>query len=171
MSTYKYQEPTARTFNVLPAGDWIATIAAVEEPYEKGGKQILKTTLAIASGRPGAPPGGQTVFYYPWAGHTAAGEYRDSIGELLFAANRAPASGEEPNWTKLVGANIKVRLKVEPDQMGIDRNVVHYVHAPKKADTVKPTEKSFSQSEFLKARGKQIEASGGTEPEPDSIPY
>jgi hypothetical protein len=162
-STYRYQEPTARTFSVLPTGDYIAVITAAEEPYEKGGKLILKVQLSIQ-------PSGSTVFYYPWAGATAAGEIRDSIGELLFAANRAPASGEEPNWAKLVGAKIKVRLKVEPDQMGIDRNAVHYVHTPKKADTVKPTEKGFSQSEFLKARGKQIEASGG-EPEPDSIPY
>jgi hypothetical protein len=162
-SIYRYQEPTARTSSVLPAGDYIAVISQVEEPYEKGGKLILKTTLAIQ-------PSGTTVFYYPWAGHTTAGEYRDSIGELLFAANRAPDSGEEPNWAKLVGAKIKVRLKVEPDQMGIDRNSVHYVHTPKRADTVKPTEQKFSQSEFLKARGKQIEASGG-EPEPDNIPY
>jgi len=162
-STYRYQEPTARTFSVLPAGDYVAVIASIDEPYEKGGKLIMKTVLAIQ-------PSGTTVFYYPWAGHTSSGEYRDSIGELLFAANRAPASGEEPNWAKLQGAKIKVRLKVEPDQMGIDRNVVHYVHTPKKAETVKPTEKSFSQSEFLKARGKQIEASGG-EPEPDQIPY
>ena len=164
-STYRYQEPSARTFSVLPAGDYVAVIASVDEPYEKSGKQIMKTVLAIQ-------PSGSTVFFYPWAGHTASGEYRDSIGELLFAANRAPASGEEPNWAKLQGAKIKVRLKVEPDQMGIDRNAVHYVHAPKKAGVpAKPTEKSFSQSEFLKARGKQIETSGGGEPEPDSIPY
>ena len=153
MSTYKYQEPAARTFSVLPAGDYVAVISQAEEPYEKGGKQILKTQLAIQ-------PSGATVWYYAWAGHTASGEYRDSIGELLYAANRAPASGEEPNWAKLVGAKIKVRLKVEPDQMGVDRNAVHYVHAPKKAEVAKPTEKSFSQSEFLKARGKQLEASG-----------
>src|SRR4029077_14122923 len=100
----------------------------------KGGKQIMKIILSIQ-------PSGSTVFYYPWQGHTATGEYRDSISELLFAANRAPASGEEPNWAKLAGAKIKVRLKVEPDQMGIDRNAVHYVHAPKKALEVKPTEK------------------------------
>ena len=164
MSTYRYQEPSPRTFSVLPAGDYIAVIASVDEPYEKGGKQIMKVILAIQ-------PSGSTVFYYPWQGHTATGEYRDSIGELLLIANRAPASGEEPNWSKLVGAKIKVRLKVEADQMGIDRNAVHFVPAPKKAETVKPTEKSFSQSEFLKARGKQIEASGGGEPEPDNIPY
>ena len=170
MSTYRYNEPSSRAFSVLPAGDYIATIAAVEEPYEKGGKQILKTTLAIA-------PSGQTVFYYSWAGHTAAGEYRDSIGELLFAANRAPASGEEPNWAKLVGAKIKVRLKVEPDQMGIDRNVVHYVHVPKKVEAGKPAEKpsatqqSFSSSEFQKARAKQLTTAGAGEPEPDDIPF
>ena len=164
MSTYKYQEPAARTFSVQPPGDYIAVIASADEPYEKGGKQIMKTVLAIQ-------PSGATVFYYPWAGEDKNGDYRDSIAELLLAANHAPASGEEPNWAKLSGAKIKVRLKVEPDQMGIDRNVVHYVHAPKKAEVLKPSEKSFSQSEFLKARGKQIEASGGGEPEPDSIPY
>ena len=162
MSTYRYNEPSPRAFSVLSAGDYIAVITAAEEPYEKGGKLILKIQLSIQ-------PGGSTVFYYPWAGATAAGEIRDSIGELLFAANRAPASGEEPNWAKLVGAKIKVRLKVEADQMGIDRNAVHYVHAPKKATVAKPTEKSFSQSEFLKARGQQMEASG--EPEPSDIPY
>ena len=164
MSTYKYQEPSPRAFSVQPPGDYIAVIASVDEPYEKGGKQIMKTVLAIQ-------PSGTTVFYYPWAGEDKNGDYRDSIAELLLAANRAPASGEEPAWGKLVGAKIKVRLKVEPDQMGIDRNVVHYVHTPKKAETVKPTSKSFSQSEFLAARSQQIEASGGGEPEPDSIPY
>ena len=164
MSTYRYNQPTARTFNVLPAGDYIAVISQAEEPYEKGGKLILKITLAIQ-------PSGAVVFYYPWHGATAAGEIRDSIGELLFAANRAPASGEEPNWAKLVGAKIKVRLKVEPDQMGIDRNAVHYVHVPKKADTMRPTEKSFSQSEFEKARQQQMAAAGAAEPEPDDIPY
>lgn len=164
MSTYKYQEPTARTFNVLPAGDYIAVIVEADEPYEKNGKQVMKTRLEV--------PGGYGIFYYPWAGLTTALEYRDSIGELLFAANRAPASGEEPNWSKLVGAKIKVRLKVEPDQMGIDRNTVHYVHAPKKAEvSAKPTEQKFSQSEFLKARSKQIEAASEGEPEPDQIPY
>jgi hypothetical protein len=165
MSTYRYNEPAARTFSVLPAGDYIAVISQAEEPYEKGGKLILKTVLTIQ-------PSGTTVFYYPWHGATKEGEIRDSIGELLFAANRAPASGEEPNWAKLVGAKIKVRLKVEPDQMGIDRNAIHFVHTPKKAGVpAKPTEKSFSQSEFLKARGKQTDASGGGEPEPDNIPY
>jgi hypothetical protein len=127
MSTYKYQAPSPRAFSVLPAGDYIAVITEADEPYEKGGKQIMKVILAVQ-------PSGSTVFYYPWQGHTAAGEYRDSIGELLFAANRAPASGEEPNWAKLQGAKIKVRLKVEPDQIGVDRNAVHYVHAPKKAE-------------------------------------
>ena len=164
-STYRYQTPPPRVFSVLPAGDYMAVITAAEEPYEKGGKQIMKTQLAIQ-------PGGQVVFFYPWAGHTAAGEYRDSIGELLFATSRAPASGEEPDWAKLAGAKVKVRLKVESDQNGVERNVIHYVYTPKKADaTVKPTEKSFSQSEFLKARGKQVIASGGAEPESDELPY
>ena len=163
-SSYRYQAPSPRTFSVLPAGDYTAVITEAEEPYEKGGKQILKTRLAIQ-------PSGTTVFYYPWAGQTKEGEYRDNIAELLLAANREPRTGEEPDWAKLVGAKIKVRLKVEPDQNGEDRNVIHYVYTPKKAGTaVKPTEQKFSQSEFLKARGKQIETSGG-EPEPDQIPY
>ena len=168
MSNYKYNEPSPRAFNLLAAGDYIAIIAGADEPYEKGGKLIMRVILAIQ-------PSGTTVFYYPWAGHTAAGEYRDSIGELLFAANRAPASGEEPDWTKLVGTKVKVRLKIESDPNYGDRTVVHFVYAPKKAETskstAKPTEKSFSQAEFMKARGKQIEASGGGEPEPDNIPY
>ena len=163
-STYRYQEPTARTFGVLPGGDYIAVISSADEPYEKNGKQVMRVILAIQ-------PSGTTVFYHPWAGNTAAGDYRDSIAELLLAANRAPASGEEPDWAKLVGAKIKVRLKVEPDQMGIDRNAVSRVHTPKKAETVKPTEKSFSQSEFEKARQQQMAAAGAAEPEPDDIPY
>ena len=126
--------------------------------------RLMKVILAIQ-------PSGQTVFYYPWAGDTQGGKYRDNIAELLLAANRTPASGEEPEWTKLVGAKIKVRLKDdEVDQNGVKRNTIGLVYTPKKVDTMKPTEKSFSQSEFLKARGKQIEASGG-EPEPDNIPY
>jgi hypothetical protein len=165
MSNYRYQEPAARAFSVLPAGDYMAVINEAEEPYEKNGKQVMKTVLAIQ-------PSGQTVFYYPWAGHTQGGEYRDSIGELLLAANRAPASGEEPKWAKLAGAKVKVRLKVEPDQNGIDRNVIHYVYTPK---TVKPgspqeeKQQSFSQSDFQKARKQQQAAAG--EPEPSDIPY
>ena len=168
MSSYRFQTPAPRSFSLLPAGDYQAVIAEAEEPYEKNGKQILKTQLAIQ-------PGGQTVFYYAWSGNTAGGEYRDNIGELLLAVNRAPAVGTEPNWAKLKGAKLKLRLKVEPDQNGEERNVVHYVHIPKLADAGKPAaptaQQKFSQSEFVKAREKQIEASGGSEPEPDSIPY
>jgi hypothetical protein len=164
MSSYRFQAPPPRAFSVLPPGDYMVIITEAEEPYEKGGKQIMRTQLAIQ-------PSGSVVFYYPWAGHTKDGEYRDSIAELLLAANREPKAGEEPQWAKLVGAKIKVRLKVEQDQNGADRNAVHYVVAPKKADTGKPaaTQQSFSQAEFQKARGKQLEASG--EPEPSDIPY
>src|SRR4029077_17512394 len=87
MSSYRYQTPTPRAFSVLPAGDYMAVITEAEEPYEKNSKQILKTPLAIQ-------PSGHIVFYYAWSGQTAAGEYRDNIGELLLAANRAPAVGE-----------------------------------------------------------------------------
>jgi hypothetical protein len=167
MSSYKYQTPTPRTFSVLPAGDYTAVITEAEEPYEKNGKQIMKTQLAIQ-------PNGQLVFYYPWAGQTKDGEYRDSIGELLLAANREPKAGEEPQWSKLAGAKIKVKLKVEQDQSGVDRNAVHYVIAPKKADAGRPaaTQQSVSTSDFMKARAKQVTASGGEkEPEPDELPY
>ena len=152
---------------MLPVGDYVAVITEADEPYEKGGKHIMKIQLAIQ-------PSGQVVFYYPWAGNTAAGEYRDGIGELLFASNREPARGEEPDWAKLVGAKVKVRLKIEPDQNGVERNAVHYIHVPKKADAGKPAaavQQKFSKSEFEQARAKQTLASGGEEPEPDSIPY
>jgi hypothetical protein len=165
MSTYKYQTPAPRTFNVLPAGDYQAVIAAAEEPYVKdNGKQILKVTLTIQ-------PSGQTVFYYAWSGQTVTGETRDNIAELLLAANRAPAVGEEPNWAKLVGAKVKVRLKVEPDQNGDERNVIHWVYTPKQAGKPAAKGQSASTDEFLKARAKQEIASGGAEPEPDELPY
>jgi hypothetical protein len=164
MSSYRYQTPTPRTFNVLPAGDYMAVITEAEEPYEKNSKQILKTTLTIQ-------PSGHTVFYYAWSGQTAAGEYRDNIGELLLAANRAPAVGEEPKWAKLKGAKVKVRLKVEPDQNGEERNVIHWVYAPKKAGKPSGGGQSVSTDEFLKAREKGMQASGGGEPEQDDLPY
>jgi hypothetical protein len=141
----------------------MAVIAAAEEPYEKNGKQILKATLAIQ-------PSGQTVFYYAWTGQTATGEYRDNIGELLLAANRAPAVGQEPNWAKLVGAKVKVRLKVEPDQNGEERNVIHRVYTPKKAGKPVANQQSASTDEFLKARKKQ-EATDLGEPEEQDLPY
>jgi hypothetical protein len=81
-STYRYKEPTART--LLPPGDFVAVISSAEEPYEKNSKLVMRVVLAIQ-------PSGTTVFYNPWSGATGAGEIRDSIGELLFAANRAPA--------------------------------------------------------------------------------
>ena len=164
MSSYRYQTPTPRTFNVLPAGDYQAVITEADEPYEKDGKQILKTVFAIQ-------PGGQTVFYYAWTGKTKAGEYRDNIGELLLAANRTPAVGQEPNWAKLKGAKVKVRLKVEPDQNGEERNVIHWVYTPKQAGKPATKGQSVSADEFLKARAKHDVASGGTEPEPDDLPY
>jgi hypothetical protein len=164
MSSYRYQEPPPRTFGFLPAGDYQAVITDAEEPYEKNGKQILKITLTIQ-------PGGQTVFYYAWTGKTVSGEFRDNIGELLLAANRAPAVGQEPNWAKLKGAKVKVRLKVEPDQNGEERNVIHWVYTPKQAGKPAARPESVSTSEFLKARAKQEIASGGTEPEPDDLPY
>ena len=165
MSTYRYSQPAPRTFNVLPAGDYQAVITEADEPYEKNGKQILKTVFAIQ-------PSGHTVFYYAWSGQTAAGEHRDNIGELLLAANRAPAVGQEPNWAKLKGAKVKVRLKVEPDQNGEERNVIHWVYTPKQAGKPASGKKeSVSTDEFLKARKKQEVASGGTEPEPDELPY
>ena len=165
MSTYRYSEPTPRTFNVLSAGDYQAVIAEAEEPYEKDGKQILKIVFSIQ-------PSGQTVFYYAWTGKTKAGEYRDNIGELLLAANRAPAVGQEPSWAKLKGAKVKVRLKVEPDQNGEERNVIHWVYTPKQATkSASGKKESVSTEEFLKARKKQDVASGGAEPEPDDLPY
>lgn len=170
MSSYRYQEPSVRAFSVLPIGDYQAVITEAEEPYEKNGKQILYIKLAIQ-------PSGHSVFYYPWAGKDKNGDYRDNIGELLLAVNRAPAAGEEPNWKALVGAKCKVRLKVEPDQNGADRNVIHYVYTPKKADTGKPaaspnaSQQSLPIEEFQKARAKQIATAGAGEPEPDDIPY
>lgn len=164
MSSYRYSEPTPRTFNVLPAGDYQAVITEAEEPYEKNGKQILKSTLSIQ-------PSGHTVFYYAWTGKTAAGEYRDNIGELLLAANRAPAVGQEPNWAKLKGAKVKVRLKVEPDQNGEERNVIHWVYTPKQAGKPASGKKeSVSTDEFLKARKKQETTDLG-EPEEQDLPY
>lgn len=142
----------------------MAVIAAAEEPYEKNGKQILKATLTIQ-------PSGSTVFYYAWSGKTASGETRDNIGELLLAANRAPAVGQEPNWAKLVGAKVKVRLKVEPDQNGDERNVIHWVYTPKAAGKPAAKGQSVSTDEFMKARAKGEIASGGGEPEPDDLPY
>ena len=164
MSSYRYQTPTPRTFNVLPAGDYQAVITEAEEPYEKNGKQILKTTFAIQ-------PSGHTVFYYAWSGQTTSGEHRDNIGELLLAANRAPTVGQEPNWAKLKGAKVKVRLKVEPDQNGEERNVIHWVYTPKQAGKPAAKGQSVSTDEFLKARAKHDVASGGGETELDDLPY
>ena len=85
----------------------MAVLAEVGEPYiNDKGNHVLKVVLSIQ-------PSGQTVYYYPWANKT-----RDNIAELVLATNRSPASGEEPNWAKLVGAKVKVRLEVEPDQNG-----------------------------------------------------
>src|SRR4029077_15273843 len=147
MSTYRYQPPTPRTFNVLPVGDYQAVITEAEEPYVKdNGNHVLKVTLSLQ-------PSGSRVFYAPWTGKTAAGEFRDNIGELLLAANRAPAVGQEPNWAKLKGAKVKVPLKVEPDQNGEERNAIHWVYAPKKAGkpaAAAASEQSASTDEFLK---------------------
>ena len=164
MSSYRYQTPTPRTFNVLPAGDYQAVITEAKEPYEKNDKQILYVEFAVQ-------PTGHMVFYRAWTGKTKAGEYRDNIGELLLAANRAPALGQEPNWAKLKGAKVKVRLKVEPDQNGEERNVIHWVYTPKQAGKPAAKPESVSTSEFLKARAKQEIASGGGEPEQDDLPY
>jgi hypothetical protein len=165
--SYRYQgEPEQRIVGALPEGDYAFVISDCGEPYEKNDKWILAVKLTIQ-------PQGIPVFCNPWSGIDKNGENRDGIAELLHAVGRVPKVGAEPNWKSLVGAKGKCRLKMEIAQKGSlagkEVNKVHYFYRPKE---VGPTAgKTYSQSEFAKARQKQAETSGGAEPEPDSIPY
>ena len=168
--SYRYQgEPEQRVGGAAkPEGDYHFVIAECGEPYEKNGKWILAVKLAIQ-------PDGMPVFANPWAGTDKNGETRDGIAELLLAVNRAPKKGAEPDWQSLVGAKGKCRLKVEIAQMGAlagkEVNKVHYFYRPKEVGPTAAKGKTYSQSEFNKARHKQQEASGSDEPDQDQIPY
>jgi hypothetical protein len=167
MSTYKYQEPKRRTYGALPEGDYQAVVTEVGEPYvNANGKNVLVVKLAIQ-------PGGQNVYYRPWAGETKDGEFRDGIAEFLKAVNRAPKVGEEPNWNSVLGAKGKCRLKVR-EYNGDDQNEVAFFYVPRdtKQATNAPTPKATN--EFEKARA-NINSGGaqaaGAQPEPDDIPF
>lgn len=114
-------------FGALPDGDYAFVISLADPPYQKNDKWIMSVKIMIE-------PQGVPVFANPWTGNTKDGEFRDGIGDLLVAVNRAPAVGQEPNWAKLVGAKGKVRLKTEIAQMGAlagkEVNKVAFFHRP-----------------------------------------
>jgi hypothetical protein len=150
--------PEERVFGALPAGDYSFLIVEADEPYRKEDKWVMKVRMQIE-------PSGQTVFYRPWTGTDRNGEERDGIADLLIAVNRRPEPGHEPNWSKLVGAKGRCRLKVEIAKQGSlagkEVNAVHYLHRPKELEPER-----YSAQEFDAAKAKFAP------PEPDDdLPF
>jgi len=168
MSDYRYHgAPEQRVFGPLPPGDYAFSVASCDEPYQaKSGNLVLPLKINIL-------PQGIPVFANPWCGTDKNGEERDSIAEFLLCINRAPAIGQEPQWAKLVGAKGKVRLKVEIAEQGTlagkEVNKVAFFHRPKEIGPATKTQASVQQHEQAQQEVKA--AAGGTEFEPDDIPF
>jgi hypothetical protein len=166
--TYKYLgAPEARIMGPLPAGDYTFQVTEVGEVYEsKAGHLVLPVKLTIQ-------PQGVPIFANCWTGVDKNGENRDGIAEFLICVNRAPEVGEEPNWTGIVGARGKCRLKVEIAQMGAlagkEVNKVAWFHRPKQ---VGPTTEGPVDKEWAEARRRSKQgANAPDEIEPDDIPF
>ncbi|HXM29783.1 MAG TPA: hypothetical protein VN957_27410 [Chthoniobacterales bacterium] len=162
--------PGSRAFGaLLQPGDYSFVVSSADAPYFKNNKWILGIKLTIQ-------PHDIPVFANPWSGIDKNGEDRDGIAEFLLAVNRAPASGDEPEWGRLIGAKGKCRLKIEPDQNNVDRNKVAFFHRPKQTgpSTEGPSQ-SFTESEIKKSQTAIAKTLGVKDPdlgiEPDDIPF
>lgn len=173
MNTYIYKgEPQERIFGALPAGDYNFIVAAVDEPYvnPKSNNWVLPVRINIL-------PQSVPVYANCWSGTDKNGEERDGIAEFLLAVNRAPKVGEEPQWTNVVGARGRCRLKVELAQMGVlagkEVNKVAFFFRPKEVgSTAEAPKQSYNTEEFAKARAESAARAGApSDLEPDDIPF
>jgi hypothetical protein len=144
----------AKAREPLPAGNYDFEILDYNGPYKNvNGRFVLKVELQIA---------GRRVFDQVWSGKTSAGEPRDGIGDLLRAVNCAPPEGQEPDWSKLIGALGRCRLKVAVAEAGAQAgksvNRVGWYLAPKQID---PTAAGAKKEEELDE----------AEEDEDSIPF
>ena len=106
------------------------------------------------------------VFANPWTGETAQGEHRDGIAEFILAINRAPSIGEEPDWSRMMGAHGRVRLKVEVATQGVlagkEINNVAFFHRPKQL---------YSPTQSSRIELPKVGPTPPPENEPDDIPF
>jgi hypothetical protein len=171
MSTYRFDDPPARpNFGPLKEGDYSFVVSECDEPYQsKAGNYVLPLKLSIQ-------PDGTPVFDNPWAGTDKNGDDRDGIAEFLLAVNRAPARGQEPNWSKVVGAKGKCRLKVviaeQGNLAGKEVNKVAWYYRPKEVGpTAQQAPQTYSEPEARKAAKAAQAAAGSSDIEPDDIPF
>lgn len=167
MSNYRFKAPPPQpTFGPLPEDDYDYVVAECGEPYESAaGNTVLPVKLSIQ-------PDGAPVFSNPWKGTDKNGKDRDGIAEFLISCNRAPKEGEEPNWTKVVGARGRCRLKVEVAAKGAlagkEVNKVAWFYAPKQ---LQPGQ-SYTKAQAEQIRADAVKAAGGpSEDEPNDIPF
>jgi hypothetical protein len=160
---WKYTEPTKRTFDVLPEGDYSCTVlecSGLEK--SKTGKDMITVKLDIS---------GKHVWYRPWSGKTKDGDVRDNISEFLKAVNKVPKG--EMNWQSVVGAKGKCRIK-HGEYNGDVTNEVGWFYVPRTTRPANPDAdkgQSISADEFQKLREQQEKQIAGDEVDPDSISY
>jgi len=145
--------------DVLDPGDYSFVVTSCNEPYQKeNGNWVCSVGLSIL-------PSGLKLLDWPWSGKTSDGKKRDGIGDFLLSCNRAPGKGDDPNWSKVIGAKGKCRLKIEGDF-----NKISFYHKPKQVGPM--AEQEFSKEEFAQAR-KEATAKAGApdEFEPEDIPF
>src|SRR5215510_5204588 len=129
-NSYKFRGGSElKAFGPLPPGDYSFSVTECGEPYKKDtGNWVLQVRLSIQ-------PGGETVFATPWSGVDCNNEERNGIDDFLLAVNRASKVGDEPQWSKVVGAKGRVRLKIEIAKEGTlagkEVNKVAFFHKPK----------------------------------------
>jgi hypothetical protein len=176
MSSYRFNDPPARpNFGPLKEGDYPFVVAECDEPYQSNaGNYVLPLKLSIQ-------PDGTPVFDNPWAGTDKNGDDRDGIAEFLLAVNRAPKRGQEPNWSKVVGAKGKCHLKVviaeKGNLAGKEVNKVGWYFVPKQigpaAETQEPhaAVQTHDEREFKQAAKAAQSAAASSDLEPDDIPF
>jgi len=160
MNTYKFDGGSdRRTTDVLEPGDYSFVVTSCNEPYQKeNGNWVCSVGLSIL-------PSGLKLLDWPWSGKTSEGQKRDGIGDFLLSINRAPGKNANPDWSKVLGAKGKCRIKMEGDF-----NKISFYHKPKQ---VGPTsEQDYSPDEFAKARAEAAKRVGApSDLEPEDIPF
>lgn len=162
-TNYRYQEPSKPILELLSPGEYEFTVLESEPPKlkETTGNFVMAVKLSVG-------PQHKHVYDYPWSGESG-----DKIAGFLKSCNRAPEPGKEPNWSRIVGAKGRCRIKVEPAKgdFGESNKVSYYVFAK---DVKEGAPQSFTPSQV--ASGEISTRKAAHDPdldptEPDSIPF
>jgi hypothetical protein len=124
---YRYQEPTGPSVDLLPEGQYRYLVTGlISEAYtNNGGNFVLPVKLAVG-------PDKLSIWDWPSAGLTKAGDPYDNIAAFLKSCGKNPKPGERPDLSEqnLKGARGMCQIKIEiagaGTMKGKEVNKVHY---------------------------------------------